>query len=290
MEADREAKYIGPIHDIEGFGDDIELALTTYFETSRCAILTCNEYSFGMVCSESEFWIFDSHAKDKNGKCDPEGFGVLINFTSVTELVIYLRQNFNNTSTYSITEIKFQIITNQSSIITCQTNTCSDCPLGDSVQNQPGSSAHKLFRNQPGCPLGDFSENQPGYPLGDSSLNIFHCPLGDFSQNQPGHLLGDSSLNILDCSLGDSFQSQPVNSLHNSSQIQLSHSHDNPLDNKHAKSKRINGTQLTKIRDLNNKKKKNKLQTKLENYRNKIKHAKNQTKSKSMQAQAADRA
>ncbi|KAK3924523.1 UDP-3-O-acylglucosamine N-acyltransferase, partial [Frankliniella fusca] len=96
LEAAKEAKFIGAIHNIEGFGDEIICALTSYFKTSRCGILNCNEYSFGMMFVGNEFWIFDSHAKDITGRSYHEGFAVLISFSSINELVQYLQQNFND--------------------------------------------------------------------------------------------------------------------------------------------------------------------------------------------------
>ncbi|KAK3921489.1 ATP-dependent DNA helicase [Frankliniella fusca] len=220
LQAAKEAKFIGPIHNIEGFGDEIVSALTTYFQTSRCGILTCNEYSFAIL-SADKYWMFDSHAKNMEGKCDNEGFAVLISFISINELVQYLQQNFNNFSTYSITEIKFDM---QIPVFDL---------LGDSNQNQPGLPVSNHIgdsnQNQPGLPvfdhLGDSTQNQPGLPvfdhLGDSNQNQPGLPvfdrLGDSNQNQPGlpvfDRLGDSNQNqpglpVFD-RLGDSNQNQP---------------------------------------------------------------------------------
>ncbi|KAK3914850.1 41 kDa spicule matrix protein [Frankliniella fusca] len=241
LEAAKEAKFIGAIHNIEGFGDEIIYALTSYFKTSRCGILNCNEYSFGMMFAGNEFWIFDSHAKDITGRSHHEGFAVLISFSSINELVQYLQQNFNDTSTYSITEIKFKIQNNEPNLLTCPIDDSSQnqpgsdlkgdsylyqpnlfsCPLGDSSQNQPGTDVKRdSYTNQPdllSCPLGDSSQNQPGTDVkGDSYTNqpdLLSCPLGDSSQNQPGtDVKGDSYTNqpdLLSCPLGDSFQNQP---------------------------------------------------------------------------------
>ncbi|KAK3922706.1 Titin-like protein [Frankliniella fusca] len=220
LQAAKGAKFIGPIHNIEGFGDEIVSALTTYFQTSRCGILTCNEYSFAIL-SADKYWMFDSHAKNMEGKCDNEGFAVLISFSSINELVQYLQQNFNNFSTYSITEIKFDL---QIPVFDL---------LGDSNQNQPGLPVSNHIgdsnQNQPGLPvfdhLGDSNQNQPGLPvfdhLGDSNQNQPGLPvldhLGDSNQNQPGlpvfDRLGDSNQNqpglpVFD-RLGDSNQNQP---------------------------------------------------------------------------------
>ncbi|KAK3909634.1 ATP-dependent DNA helicase [Frankliniella fusca] len=205
LQAATEAKFIGPIHNIEGFGDEIVSALTTYFQTSRCGILTCNEYSFAILSADDEYWIFDSHAKNMEGKCDSEGFAVLISFSCINELVLYLQQNFNNFSTYSITEIKFDM---QIPVFDL---------LGDSNQNQPGLPVSNHIgdsnQNQPGLcvldHLGDSNQNQPGLPvfdhLGDSNQNQPGLPvfdrLGDSNQNQPG-------LSVFD-RLGDSNQNQP---------------------------------------------------------------------------------
>ncbi|KAK3910769.1 Nucleus-vacuole junction protein 2 [Frankliniella fusca] len=55
--ADDKAKFVGPIHDIQYFGDDFSCALTSFFESSRFGILTCEQYSFGMILSESDYSI-----------------------------------------------------------------------------------------------------------------------------------------------------------------------------------------------------------------------------------------
>ncbi|KAK3909606.1 ATP-dependent DNA helicase [Frankliniella fusca] len=243
LQAAEQAKYIGPIHNIEGFGDDIVSALTTHFQTSRCGILTCNEYSFAMMFADSKFWIFDSHAKDVNGRCSNEGFAVLISFSCINELVLYLQPNFNNLSTYSITEIKFEMLTPVSNHIGDSFQNQPGLPvsnhIGDSFQNQPGLSVSNhigdSFQNQPGLPvsnhIGDSFQNQPGFtwPLGGSSQNqpgsdvekdslknqphLLTCPLGDSSQNHPGTDYGtDSIMNLpifLTCPIGDSSQDQP---------------------------------------------------------------------------------
>ncbi|KAK3931810.1 putative GPI-anchored adhesin-like protein PGA18, partial [Frankliniella fusca] len=231
LQAAEQAKYIGPIHNIEGFGDDIVSALTTHFQTSRCGILTCNEYSFAMMFADSKFWIFDSHAKDVNGRCSNEGFAVLISFSCINELVLYLQQNFNNLSTYSITEIKFEMLIPVLNHIGDSFQNQPGLPvsnhIGDSFQNQPGLpvSNHKgdSFQNQPGLSvsnhIGDSFQNQPGLPvsnhIGDSFQNQpgFTWPLGGSSQNQPGSDVEKDSLknqpHLLTCPLGDSSQNHP---------------------------------------------------------------------------------
>ncbi|KAK3918975.1 Unconventional myosin-XVIIIa [Frankliniella fusca] len=214
LQASKQAKYIGPIHNIEGFGDEIMCALTTYFQTSRYGILTCNEYSFAVMSADKKFWIFDSHAKDVNGKCNDEGFAVLISFSCINELVL-------------ITEIKFEMLISVSNQIG---DSCKNHPglpvsnlIGDSNQNQPGYlvSNHlgDSFQNQPGFtwPIGDSFQNQPGSDVKRDSLknqpHLLTCSIGDFSQNHSGaDYKTDSNMNLpifLTCPVGDSSQNQP---------------------------------------------------------------------------------
>ncbi|KAK3924124.1 hypothetical protein KUF71_012208 [Frankliniella fusca] len=267
LQAAKEAKFIGPIHNIEGFGDEIVSALTTYFQTSRCGILTCNEYSFAILSADDKYWIFDSHAKNMEGKCDSEGFAVLISFSCINELVLYLQQNFNNFSTYSITEIKFDMQIPVFDLLGDSNQNQPGLPvsnhIGDSNQNQPGLCVFDHLgdsnQNQPGLPvfdhLGDSNQNQPGLPvfdhLGDSNQNQpglsvsnhigdsnqnrpgFTWPLGGSSQNQPGSDVEKDSLknqpHLLTCPLGDSIQNHPGTDYKQDSKKNLPNSFTGPI-------------------------------------------------------------
>lgn len=169
--ANTEAKFVGPIHDVENFGDNFSNALTMFFHNSRYGILTCGEYSFGVIFTKGKYWIFDSHAKNKAGKVDEQGKAVLMKFNSINDIVNYYRSIFNCTSSFSITEIQLE---NQS---------VPNQPLGDS-NNLPADIAHSYQ------PLGD-SLNLP------ADIANSHDHLRD-SYNLPGHIaqsfqpLGDS--------------------------------------------------------------------------------------------------
>ncbi|KAK3909951.1 putative GPI-anchored adhesin-like protein PGA18 [Frankliniella fusca] len=251
LQAAKEAKFIGPIHNIEGFGNEIVSALTTYFQTSRCGILTCNEYSFAILSADDKYWIFDSHAKNMEGKCDSEGFAVLISFSCINELVLYLQQNFNNFSTYSITEIKFDMQIPVFDLLGDSNQNQPGLPvsnhIGDSNQNQPGLCVFDHLgdsnQNQPGLPvfdhLGDSNQNQPGLSvsnhIGDSNQNRpgFTWPLGGSSQNQPGSDVEKDSLknqpHLLTCPLGDSIQNHPGTDYKQDSKKNLPNSFTGPI-------------------------------------------------------------
>ncbi|KAK3910115.1 Titin-like protein [Frankliniella fusca] len=255
LQAAKEAKFIGPIHNIEGFGDEIVSALTTYFQTSRCGILTCNEYSFAILFANDKYWIFDSHAKNVEGKCDSEGFAVLISFSCINELVL-------------ITEIKFDMQIPIFDLLGDLNQNQPGLPvsnhIGDSNQNQPGFPVFDHLRdsnqnqpvfdhlgdsnlNQPGLPvfdhLGDSNQNQPGLPvfdhLGDSNQNQPGQPvsnqIGDSNENQPGFVvsnhIGDSHQNQpgFSCPLGDSIQNHPGTDFERDSKQNLPNSFTGPI-------------------------------------------------------------
>ncbi|KAK3917549.1 Nucleus-vacuole junction protein 2 [Frankliniella fusca] len=195
--ADDKAKFVGPIHDIQYFGDDFSCALTSFFESSRFGILTCEQYSFGMIRSKSDYWIFDSHAKNEIGKTSNEGKAVLMKFDCINEIVLYYRSAFDRSSSYSITEISFKHCVSQPT-----KDTSNQCAENTHDLNKPKKRKHKVSEYILPQPLGDSlnrpaenvlslkggNHNRPEKRIKQSNEKVTTClntqPLGD-SLNRP---------------------------------------------------------------------------------------------------------
>ncbi|KAK3926549.1 Secretory phospholipase A2 receptor [Frankliniella fusca] len=160
----REAEFIGPIH-----------------ETSRFGILTCSNYSFGMILSKNKYWIFDSHAKNERGEPDNKGKAILIKFNTINEIVLYYRTIFNITASYSITVIQFKTCASHSMVHPVNQSKKRKCEVTDFALSQHLANSFNLP-----------AENAPpfekqSYGLLKSTEHALSQPLGD-SLNQPAEI------------------------------------------------------------------------------------------------------
>ena len=69
-------------------------------------IFTINGQTVALFSQGSNFYIFDSHATNQYGQTDPNGYAVVLCFTSIADVITYLEQNYNG-QRFDITPVQF---------------------------------------------------------------------------------------------------------------------------------------------------------------------------------------
>ena len=65
--------------------------------------VTINGQTVALFSQGCNFYIFDSHARNQYGQTDPNGYAVLLCFTSIADVITYVEQNYR----FVITPVQF---------------------------------------------------------------------------------------------------------------------------------------------------------------------------------------
>lgn len=81
--------------------------LPFFFPAYDNGFLTLGGYTFAIWKNGSSYWLYDSHAKDENGKVDGDGVSFCASFDSVQDLSDCIGQNFrDDKEVFSVVGVK----------------------------------------------------------------------------------------------------------------------------------------------------------------------------------------
>ena len=86
----------------ESLSLELKDGLCQFFNNHNFGLFTCDGYTTGMMQVGHDFWIFDSHSRDTHGMIHGNGKAVLINFSSIDEIVGYLKALYGSNKQYEI--------------------------------------------------------------------------------------------------------------------------------------------------------------------------------------------
>ena len=124
---------------VSGVSYELEQALTLLFQKTNTMLLTLGS-GFGYTCAimydGHEYWVFDSHARNKNGLPSQKGKSVLLVAQTLRKLCRYL---FSFAQAVSSSAISFELTAVQIQLMATK-STNHEVPLiGESIKNESNS-------------------------------------------------------------------------------------------------------------------------------------------------------
>ncbi|CAG2244838.1 unnamed protein product [Mytilus edulis] len=88
-------RVVGHSGDQQSLSIDISTALRNAFDISDSNLFTSSGLTIGMCCRHDIYYLFDSHARDHQGFPFPEGAAILLTFSNLNELILYISRIYH---------------------------------------------------------------------------------------------------------------------------------------------------------------------------------------------------